>query len=71
MLGLECLGQIVEDATKAGTADEKLGATIIALLPGGGYAQYVKVREAHTLRVPEGFPLDQAAAFMEVFCTAY
>ena len=71
VLGLECLGKIIEDPTKAGTPDEKLGETVIALLPGGGYAQYVKVRKAHTLAVPESTPLNEAAAFMEVFCTAY
>ena len=71
VLGLECLGQIVEDPSKAGTDEEKLGSKVIALIAGGGYAQYVKVRQEHTIAVPNNFPLDQAAAFMEVFCTAY
>ena len=71
ILGLECLGQIVEDPEKANTLEEVLGETVIALIPGGGYAQYAKVQRDHTLAIPTGFPLDQAAAFMEVFCTAY
>jgi len=29
------------------------------------------VKQDHTIVVPKDFPLDQAAAFMEVFCTAY
>ena len=71
VLGLECLGQIVEDPSKAGTAEEKLGKTVIALIPGGGYAQYAKAKASHTLEVPEGYPINEAAALMEVFCTAY
>ena len=71
VLGLECLGQIVEDPAKAASDEEKLGDTVIALIAGGGYSQYVKVNKSHTLVVPQNTPLDQAAAFMEVFCTAY
>lgn len=41
ILGLECAGQIVLDG--ANTPNEILGKRVLALLPGGGYAQYVKV----------------------------
>ena len=61
----------MEDPTKAGTADEKLGKTVIALIPGGGYAQYVKAKAQHVIEVPAVYPINEAAALMEVFCTAY
>lgn len=69
VLGLECMGQIVTQ--EADGAEEILGDTVIALLPGGGYSQYVKVRESHCIRVPQGYDQEKAASLMEVWCTAY
>ena len=70
VLGLECLGRVV--TAGAGGAGETLSDyRVIALLPGGGYAQYAKVRESHCIRVPDDFDTEQAASLMEVWCTAY
>ena len=44
---------------------------VIALLPGGGYAQYCKVVESHCIRVPDSMSDESAASLMEVWCTAY
>lgn len=44
---------------------------MIALLPGGGYANYVKVEKSHTLKVLKDYDTEQAASLMEVWCTAY
>lgn len=41
----------------------------MALLPGGGYADYVKVNKNHTQPILKDFIT--SAAFPEVFCTAY
>ena len=49
----------------------------MALLPGGGYAQYVKVLKSHTVTLlPENLPKniqfwEYAAGIPEVWCTAY
>jgi len=67
IIGLECSGQIVDPLSL-----EPTGEKVMALLPGGGYAQYVKVLRSHT--VPFGCPswsYETAAAVPEVWCTAY
>ena len=43
----------------------------MALLPGGGYAEYVSVHHGHVMRVPRGLTMVQAAALPEVWLTAY
>lgn len=51
ILGLECLGRIVKK--NPGTSEEELSEErYIALLSGGGYAQYCKVNKEHVIEVP-------------------
>ena len=50
--GLECSGTVVE--LGAGVTRWKIGDKVCALLPGGGYAEYVTTPAAHALPVPEG-----------------
>ena len=69
VLGLEAVGQIVLEG--ANTPDEKLGQRVMALLPGGGYAQYVKVHASNVINVPDSVSLEDAACFTEVWATAY
>ena len=67
VIGLECSGQIVDPVSL-----EPTGEKVMALLPGGGYAQYAKVLRSHT--VPFGCPTwdyKTAAAVPEVWCTAF
>jgi len=45
------------------------GEPVVALLAGGGYAERVAVPAAHTLPVPAGVPVAEAAALPEVACT--
>lgn len=72
VLGLECLGRVVIGGTPGSEESEQLSEyRVIALLPGGGYAKYVKVEKSHTLKVPEDYGTEQAASLMEVWCTAY
>lgn len=69
ILGLECAGEIVElgPAVKGWSP----GDLAMALLPGGGYAEYVTVHAGSAMRIPSGLSLEQAAAIPEVFLTAY
>lgn len=69
ILGLEAAG-VVEQTGEAVT-DCKPGDRVFALLPGGGYAQYVTIPAGMAMRVPEAFSYEQAAAIPEVFLTAY
>ena len=44
----------------------------MALLPGGGYADYVKVIKSHTAPLMyDGQSWEDASAIPEVWCTAY
>lgn len=67
--GLEAAGEVV--ALGAGVTDLAPGDQVCALLPGGGYAEYVATPAAHCLPVPEGMGLDEAACLPETFFTVY
>ena len=67
--GLEAAGEIV--AKGAGVTDWAVGDRVCALLPGGGYAEYVATPAAHCLPVPEGMPLKEAACLPETFFTVW
>jgi len=67
ILGLECAGEIVDPVTL-----EPTGERVAALLSGGGYAQYAKVRRSHTFPlVNSDFSWVEAAAIPEVWLTAF
>ncbi|MFZ4815848.1 MAG: NAD(P)H-quinone oxidoreductase [Phototrophicaceae bacterium] len=68
-LGMEFAGTIV--GVGAGVDASVIGQPIMALVAGGGYADYATVPLAHTLPLTEGYSMEQGAAFMEVFLTAY
>ncbi|MFU1478865.1 NAD(P)H-quinone oxidoreductase [Roseovarius sp. C7] len=67
--GLEASGEIV--ALGEGVGDWALGDKVCALLPGGGYAEYVATPAAHCLPVPEGMDLREAACLPETFFTVW
>jgi putative PIG3 family NAD(P)H quinone oxidoreductase len=67
--GLEGAGEIV--ACGADVSDLAVGDKVCALLPGGGYAQYVTTPAAHYLPVPAGLELREAACLPETFFTVW
>ncbi len=67
--GLEGAGTVV--AVGPGVSEWAVGDEVCALLPGGGYAEYVTTPAAHCLPVPDGFSMAQAAALPETFFTVY
>lgn len=69
IIGLEVAGEVV--ALGEGVDAALLGQQVCALTPGGGYAEYCKVPAGHCLPVPEGLPLDQAAALPETLFTVW
>jgi putative PIG3 family NAD(P)H quinone oxidoreductase len=68
-LGMECSGEVAE--LGAGVTDCKIGDKVCALLPGGGYAEYVTVSAKSILPVPDGVSLIDAAALPEVHFTVW
>lgn len=67
--GLEASGTV--HAVGAGVSDLAVGDVVCALLPGGGYGDYVATPAAHCLPVPKGLGLDQAACLPETFFTVW
>ncbi len=67
--GLEAAGEVV--ACGAGVSTVTVGDQVCALLPGGGYAEYVATSAAHCLPVPQGLTLQQAACLPETFFTVW
>lgn len=67
--GLEAAGEVV--ALGAGTTRWRVGDTVTALTPGGGYAEYVAVHGSNALPVPHGFTFTEAAALPETFFTVW
>ena len=69
ILGLEGSGTVA--AVGAAVTRWKEGDKVCALLPGGGYAQYVTCPAAHALPIPEGLSMAEAAALPETYFTVW
>ena len=67
--GLEIAGEIV--ALGEGTSRYKTGDKVMALVPGGGYAEYCTAAEVCALPVPPALPLKEAACVPETFFTVW
>ena len=67
--GLEASGEIVAIGTNV--SDWEVGDRVCALLPGGGYAEYVATPAAHCLPIPKGMELKQAACLPETYFTVW
>jgi len=67
--GLEIAGEVA--ALGAGVTRWKLGDQVMALVVGGGYAEYCPAHESHCLPVPANLPITEAAAVPETFFTVW
>lgn len=67
--GLEASGEIV--ALGEGVSGWSVGDKVCALLPGGGYAEYVATPAAHCLPVPKGMSMKRAACLPETCFTVW
>ena len=67
--GLEASGTIVE--LGSGVSGWALGDEVCALLPGGGYAEYVATPAAHCLPLPDGMGMKEAACLPETYFTVW
>jgi len=67
--GLEIAGEVV--VAGATVKRWKHGDKVMALVVGGGYAEYCPAHEGHCLPVPPGLSLLEAAAIPETFLTVW
>ena len=67
--GLEVSGivkQVGKQVTKFKAGDE-----VCALVPGGGYAEYVVAHQDNVLFIPEGLTLSEGGILLETFMTVW
>jgi NADPH:quinone reductase len=67
--GLEVSGEIV--ALGADVVSHRVGDSVMALVAGGGYAEYCAAPSGSCLRIPQGFSSIDAAAVPETFYTVW
>lgn len=67
--GLEAAGHVA--AVGPGVSGWAAGDAVCALLPGGGYAEYVVCPALHALPVPKGMGLREAACLPETYFTVW
>ncbi len=68
-LGLEVSGYI--DAVGEKCDPQLIGQPVCALVPGGGYGEYVLCPAAHTLPIPKGLSMEDAASLPESMLTVW
>ncbi|WP_206485711.1 NAD(P)H-quinone oxidoreductase [Thalassotalea sp. G2M2-11] len=69
VLGIEISGEIVACGDQV--TNKAVGDKVCGLVPGGGYAEYVRVKADHLIELPAHYDYVQGAALAETFLTAY
>ncbi len=69
ILGLEVAGTVV--ALGPGAGAPAIGERVIALVGGGGYAEYATAHAGHVMRISDALSFEQAACICETYITAY
>lgn len=69
ILGLECAGDVMQVGENVTVW--KRGDRVMALLPGGGYAEEAVVHQGSVMPIPDVLTYEEAAAIPEVFLTAF
>jgi NADPH2:quinone reductase len=69
ILGLEIAGSVV--AAGGGAGRFRPGDPVMALVPGGGYAEFALAHEINALPVPQGLTMIEAGAIPETYFTVW
>lgn len=69
IMGLDVAGVVVGKGGKA--LSRQTGERVMALAPGGGYAEYVTIPEQMALPIPQNLSIAEAASIPEAFLTAF
>jgi len=67
--GLEVAGEVV--ALGENAKRWRIGDSVCALTPGGGYAEFCRVHGTNALPLPSGFTFTESAAIPETFFTVW
>ena len=68
-MGLEIAGTV--EKVGAAVGNWQVGDKVCALLGGGGYAEYVSVKQDMLMPIPKGLSMIEAAALPEAYATSY
>ena len=68
-MGLEIAGTV--EKVGAAVGNWQVGDKVCALLGGGGYAEYVAVKQDMLMPIPKGLSMIEAAALPEAYATSY
>jgi len=71
ILGMEVSGHIEDMSAIVSSTSLKVGDRVMALLTGGGYAEYATAHIGCVLLIPENLSYEEGAGIMEVYITAY
>ena len=69
ILGLEVAGTV--EALGGNVSRWRVGDRVMALVGGGGYAEYAAAHAGHAMAIPENMDFHQAACVCETYLTAY
>jgi len=69
ILGIEAAGEIDKLGDKV--SGWQVNQAVYCLVPGGGYAEYVKVKAKHLMPLNKNFTFEQGAGIAETYLTAY
>ena len=69
ILGLEVAGTVAELGSDV--SDWKVGDRVMALVGGGGYAEYAVAYQNHLMPIPESMSFEEAACVNESYITAF
>lgn len=69
ILGLEVAG--VVERVGGGVDRFRAGDRVLALIGGGGYAEYAVAHSRHAMPIPDALSFEQAACICETYVTAY
>ncbi len=69
IMGLEVAGTV--EKLGQGVTDWQPGQRVMALIGGGGYAEYAVAHAGHMMPIPENMSFEQAACVCETYLTAY
>jgi len=69
ILGLEVAGTIAEVGSNV--RDWRVGDRVMALVGGGGYAEYAVAYDNHLMQIPDSMSFEEAACVNESYITAF
>jgi putative PIG3 family NAD(P)H quinone oxidoreductase len=69
IIGMECAGEVA--AVGSSVTGWKAGDRVMALLPGGGYAEKAAAHYGSAMKIPAALSFEEAAGVPEVFLTVF